>query len=174
MLARYCSSGQLPRHSLKNKVLRNCAVLCTENAQKMTELVVREHGSGTNSCSITWWHRVFYLHVAGSVLLASMLQADDLFTQPVSESWQATMMALRTHVHLSVSVQECIATFDTLSERILEAQNSSSEQVRVGALVSGDRTISSVNFEDVFQDLGIDLDSCLFGMDDMAWAGNLF
>lgn len=174
MLARYCSSGQLPRHSLKSKVLRDCGLICIENAQEMTELVAREHSSDTNPCSIAWWYRVFYLHVAGSVLLASMLQADDLFTQSVSESWQATMLALRAHAHLSVSVQECIATFDTLAAKINEAQSSDSERVSVGATVGGDRMLSGVNFEDVFQDLGIDLDSCLFGMEDMAWAGNLF
>lgn len=158
-----------------DKFLRDCAVLCIESAQKMTELVDQEHNPGPDLGSIMWWHRVFYLHVAGTVLLASMLQADDLFTQSVSRSWQVAMRALRAHAHLSASVQQCVATFDTLSAKISDAQHlvSGADRVSLDPLRGCDEPFSGADFQDVFQDLGIDLDSCLFGIEDMAWTGNV-
>lgn len=157
------------------KFLRDCAVLCVENAQKMTELVDQEHKSGASLGNIMWWHRVFYLHVAGTVLLASMLQADDLFTHSVSQSWQVAMRALRAHAHLSVSVQQCVATFETLSAKLSDVQHlvPGAGRASVDPLAGCAEPFSSTDFQDVFQDLGIDLDSCLFGIEDMAWNGNL-
>ncbi|KAK7709552.1 hypothetical protein SLS64_003610 [Diaporthe eres] len=166
---------RLTENVLMDKFLRDCAVLCIESAQKMTELVDQEHNQGPGLGSIMWWHRVFYLHVAGTVLLASMLQADDLFTQSVSLSWQTAMRALRAHAHLSVSVQQCVATFETLSAKLSDAQHLSSgaDRASVDPLVGCDEPFSSTDFQDMFQDMGIDLDSCLFGIEDMAWTGNV-
>lgn len=176
MLARYCSSGQLPGHSLKNKILRDCAILCVENAQEMAALVDREHNPGADFSSMTWWHRVFYLHVAGSVLLASMLQPEDLFTHSVSQSWQTTMLRLREHAHLGAPVQQCIATFEKLSAQITESQQTTSRSNNVGIdpPTSCDRPFSSEHFGDVLHDLGIDLDGSIFGFEDMGWPGNSF
>lgn len=97
-LARYCSISHQargvtsagleptpkPAKSLKDRVLRECALVCVENAQEMIQLVHREHMPGTNIGVLTWWNRVFYLHVAGTVLIAAMLQPD-LYTPSVSE-----------------------------------------------------------------------------------------
>ncbi|KAL2283642.1 hypothetical protein FJTKL_09709 [Diaporthe vaccinii] len=175
MLARYCSSSQVTENVMMHKFLRDCAVLCIESAQKMTELVDQEHNPGPDLGSIMWWHRVFYLHVAGTVLLASMLQADDLFTQSVSRSWQTAMRALCAHAHLSVSVQQCVKTFETLSAKLSDAQHlvSGADRASVDPLVGCDEPFSSADFQDMFQDMGIDLDSCLFGIEDMAWTGNV-
>lgn len=175
MLARYCSSGQLPGHSLKTKIFRDCAIVCVENAQKMAELVDREHNPGSEHSSMTWWHRVFYLHVAGSVLLASMLQPEDLFTQSVSQSWQTTMLRLRAHAHLGAPVQQCIATFEKLSARITESQQTGSGADKAGVdPPPSDRHFSNEHFEDVLHDLGIDLDGSVFGLEDMGWPGSSF
>lgn len=175
MLARYCSSGKLHGHSLKNKIFRDCAILCVENAQKMVELVDWEHNPGSEYRSMTWWHRVFYLHVAGSVLLASMLQPEDLFTQSVSQSWQTTMLRLRAHAHLGASVQQCIATFEKISTRITESQQTGSSADKASVVhPPSDRPFSSEHFEDVLHDLGIDLDGSIFGFEDIGWPGNSF
>lgn len=131
----------------------------------MVQTVHGEHVSGVNIGMVPWWHRVFYLHVAGTVLIAAMLQPD-LYTSSVSQSWNTAMMVLRAHAHLSASIQQCVLTFQALSSKILEAQRPVS-----GKAAPPDGGVSTnAYFQDIFQDLVFD--NSLFGAEDLAWLGN--
>lgn len=179
MLARYCSTSHQaptatsadlepppePAKGLSDRVFRDCASICVENAQQMIQLVHREHVPGANIGILPWWHRVFYLHVAGTVLIAAMLQPD-LYTPSVSQSWATAMMVLRAHSHLSAATQQCVATFQALSTKILETQHQLEVSGRAAFPVDGGP--SNTYFQDIFQDCD---NSLLFG-EDMAWLGN--
>lgn len=134
----------------------------------MINLVQMEYASAANIGNIIWWHRVFYLHVAGTVLIAGMLRAD-LHTSSVSQSWDMAMLALRSHAHMSPSVQQCITTFETLSTKISQAQQHPTSGKGIASDGGG---CSTLYFQDHFQEIGFDLDNSLFGAEDMAWLVN--
>jgi hypothetical protein len=115
---------------------------------------------------LPWWHRVLYLHVAGTTLIAATLRAD-LFTSSISQSWNMAMAALHAHENFSPFVQQCVATFQTLSARILEMHHSNN--IGRGQFPPPEGGSSNSYFQDVFQDLGFDPDNLLFGKDDMTW-----
>lgn len=123
-----------------------------------------------NIGTVIWWHRVFYLHVAGTILIAAMLRAD-LHTHTVSKSWDTAMLVLRSHAHLSPSIQQCITTFETLSSKISQAQQHLASDDPI-ALASDSGGSSTVHPQDNFQQFGFDLDSPLFGAEDMTWLVN--
>jgi hypothetical protein len=112
---------------------------------------------------LPWWHRVLYLHVAGTTLIAATLRAD-LFTSSISQSWNIAMSALHAHENFSPFVQQRVSTFQTLSSRILETHHNTFLPLEGGP--------SNVYFQDVFQDLGFETDNLLFGKDDMTWLSN--
>jgi hypothetical protein len=184
--------------TLSQRIVQDCAALCVENAQKVIALIVDEcspsphlDGSGRGSAAsadaesnsgtscgsgiIPWWYRVFYLHVAGTVLMAATLQPN-LCTSAVSESWGRAMAALRAHEHLSPFVAQCLATFETLSSGM-----STHQQTPYGPSVAGERVAhNNVNsapmppLQDVFfQDMAYETEALFFGMDDTSWMGNL-
>jgi hypothetical protein len=103
-------------------MLQPCASLCLENAQKMIALAQEYHKPDESIGLMPWRHRVLYLHVAGTTLIAATLRAD-LFTSSISQSWNMAMAALHAHEHFSPFVQQCVATFQTLSARILETHH---------------------------------------------------
>lgn len=140
--------------SLSSRLLKECAAMCIEAAQSLTSLVAETLDPGSPIGLLPWWYRVYYLHVAGTTFLASML-TPDLFTPSVSQSWEEAMVALRAHEHLSVYVGQCVVTFETLSGRILET--------RWGEPCGGGASGANGFFEDIFQDVGFDFDSFLFG-----------
>jgi hypothetical protein len=123
MLARFClsqsqvSTGSPLDPGLSDRMLQPCASLCLENAQKMITLVQEYHNPDESIGLLPWWHRVLYLHVAGTTLIAATLRAD-LFTSSISQSWNMAMATLHAHEHFSPFVQLCVATFQTLSSRI--------------------------------------------------------
>jgi hypothetical protein len=112
MLARLClSQSQLAVTSsldqgLGDRILQDCASICVDTAQKMVALIYEHHQAEVSIGVIPWWHRMLYLHVAGTILIAAMLRAD-LYTPMVSQSWTKLMSALRAHEHLSPFVQQC-------------------------------------------------------------------
>ena len=79
------------------------------------------------------------------------------------------MSALRAHEHLSPFVQQCVATFHTLSCKITESQHLGT---RGGQSLAGEGGAANMNFQDIFQDMGFDSDNLLFGREDMSWLGN--
>lgn len=172
MLARYCSTNQsneptTKTRNLNERVVKDCAELCIENAQAMISLVQKVHTPGETFGITIWWTRIFYLHLAGTILIAAMLRAD-LFTASVSQSWDTAMHLLRAHAHLSPSIQQCVTMFSTLSSKIIEVHSPVTRP-----LAHQDGMEASNNyFHDLFQDTEFDLDNSLFGMEDMAWLSN--
>jgi hypothetical protein len=159
MLARFCLSqsqvlaGSHLDQGLSDRILQSCATLCLENAQKMISLVQEYHNKPEESIGLLpWWHRVLYLHVAATTLIAATLRAD-LFTSSISQSWNMAMAALHS--------------FQSLSSRILETHHSNSTSRGQFPPLEGGP--SNIYFQDVFQDLGFDPDNILFGKDDMTW-----
>jgi hypothetical protein len=169
MLARCCfSPSQVATNSavdlgLEDRFLINCASLCVENAQKMIDLVLEQYKPEGTTIVLCWWHRVFYLHVASTILVGAMLRAD-LFTQSVSQSWNGAMSTLRSHEHLCPFVPQCVANFESLASKIsVTFLPGSSGQVLPS------EGVSNIYFQDIFQDMAFDPDNFLFGKEDMAW-----
>jgi hypothetical protein len=160
MLAHFCSfnsttaaAAQATASSLtiSNRLVRECAAMCIEAAQRLTSLVLETLEPDASMGLLPWWYRIYYLHIAGINFLAAMFTSD-LFTESVSRSWETVMSALRAHDHLSAYVQQCIRVFETLSARTLESRYPNS----VG---SGDALpLDSFLVDNLFQDVGYDLD----------------
>lgn len=131
--------------------------MCIEAVQKLTSLIVETLHPDEPIGVLPWWYRVYYLHIAGTNFLAAMF-APDLFTESVSQSWESVISALHVHGHLSKYVPQCIRTFETLSARITEARCPGADGGGRGVL---GRTPGC--FEDIFQDVGFDFHSFLFG-----------
>ncbi|EAW06502.1 putative transcription factor [Aspergillus clavatus NRRL 1] len=148
--------------SLSDRLLRECAGMCVEAAQKVTSLVIAALEPNEPMGLLPWWYRIYYLHIAGTNFLAAMFGAD-LFTESVAQSWRDVLAALRAHEHLSTYVSQCIRTFETLSTRILETRYPTPES---GALPLEAGT-SGLLFDDIFQDAGFDFDAFLFGMEEI-------
>jgi len=171
MLARFCfSQSQVSTNpsvdlGLEDRFLVNCASLCVENAQKMINLVLEQQKPDSITIILSWWHRVFYLHVASTILVAAMLRAD-LFTPAVSLSWNRAMSTLRAHEHLSPFIHQCVANFQTLASRISDNCHPVSGQDPAS------EGLSNIDFQDVFQDMAFDPDSFFLGKEDMAWLNN--
>ncbi|GIK05333.1 hypothetical protein Aspvir_009440 [Aspergillus viridinutans] len=142
--------------SLSDRLLRECAAMCLEAAQKLTSLIIETLEPNEPMGLLPWWYRIYYLHIAGTNFLA------DLFTTSVSQSWKEVLSALRAHEHLSMYVQQCIRTFEMLSTRILETQYTTPD--RTGGMPLEEATSGSL-FDNIFQDLGFDCDGFLFGME---------
>lgn len=147
--------------TLGDRLLKESAMMCVETAQKIASLIVETLELGEPVGLIPWWYRIYYLHIAGTNLLAAMFRAD-LFTESVAQSWSAVLSALRAHEHLSTYVQQCIWTFETLSSRILETRTP--ETVASGSLMLEEGAPGL--FDDIFQDMDFDFDSFLFRTDD--------
>ncbi|GFF51589.1 uncharacterized transcriptional regulatory protein C1F7.11c [Aspergillus udagawae] len=147
--------------SLSDRLLRECAAMCLEAAQKLTSLIIETLEPNEPMGLLPWWYRIYYLHIAGTNFLAAMFEAD-LFTTSVSQSWKDVLSTLRAHEHLSMYVQQCIRTFELLSARILETQYPTPDGTREMPL----EATSGSLFDNIFQDLGFDCDSFLFGMED--------
>jgi hypothetical protein len=171
MLARFClSQSQVSTDpGLSDRILQSCASLCLENAQKMIALVQEHYKPEESIGLLPWWHRVLYLHVAATTLIAATLRTD-LFTSSISQSWNIAMSALHAHEHLSLFIQQCVSTFQSLSSKILETHHSSTGRSQFPLPEGGPP--SNIYFQDVFQDLGFDHDNLLFGKDDMTWLSN--
>jgi hypothetical protein len=135
--------------------------MCLEAAQKLTSLIIETLEPNEPMGLLPWWYRIYYLHIAGTNFLAAMFEAD-LFTTSVSQSWKDVLSTLHAHEHLSVYVQQCIRTFELLSARILETQYPTPDGTREMPL----EATSGSLFDNIFQDLGFDCDSFLFGMED--------
>lgn len=149
--------------SLSDRLLRECAGMCVEAAQKVTSLIIETLEPDESIGLLPWWYRIYYLHIAGTHFLAAMF-GSDLFTEAVSQSWHNVMSALRAHEHLSTYVQQCIQTFETLSARILGARLPSP----IGAWdVPHEDGPSGLVFDDMFQDMGFDFDKFLFGTENI-------
>jgi hypothetical protein len=68
---------------------------------------------------------------------------------------------------LATRVHQSVATFQTLSARILETHHSNN--IGHGQFPPPEGGPSNIYFQDVFQDLRFDPDNLLFEKDDMTW-----
>lgn len=146
-----------------DRVLIEGARMCAETAQDVTSMVIKTNDPHEPMGLFPWWYRIYYLHLAGITFLAAMFEPS-LFTEMMRQSWQSLMSALRAHEHLSSYIPQCIQTFESLSTSILGAQHHRPE---AGADIPLGEGISSFSFDDMFQDLDFDLDSFLFGTEDI-------
>ncbi|OKO93840.1 hypothetical protein PENSUB_12119 [Penicillium subrubescens] len=89
----------------------------------------------------------------------------DLFTESVLQSWNSMLTTLREHAHLSTYIPQCIATFETLSERILETRN---PHVNNGVDSALDDYTAGLCFDDLFKDFDLDFNSFIFGIEDLS------
>lgn len=166
MLSRFYSRKSDPQPtsakppSLSDRLLRECAGMCVEAAQKVTSLIVESLEPDEPIGILPWWNRIYYLHIAGAIFLAAMF-GSDLFTDSVSRSWHDVLSALRAHLHLSTYVQQSISTFETLSARIMQTTCSTLDGHEQLA-----EEPSGCCFDDIFQDIRFDFDNFLFGAED--------
>lgn len=173
MLARFClpksQAERVPApvgQGLGDRILQDCATLCVENSQKMIGLVFDNYRSDTAIGFLPWWYRVFYLYVASQNLIAAMLRPE-VFAPVVLEPWGKAMATLCAHEHLSASVQRCISTFQTMWHKVSGIPYPGSDQ---------DLPLEAPSnscFQDVFEHLGFQTELPLFGMENMAWLGNV-
>ncbi|KAJ5579989.1 sorbicillinoid biosynthetic cluster transcription factor 2 [Penicillium hispanicum] len=168
MLSRFYSMKLEPQKtptrtkSLSDRLFRECAGMCVETAQTVTSLITNILEPDTPIGLVPWWYRIYYLHIAGAIFLAAMI-GPDLFTESVSRSWQDLLSALRAHEYLSLYVQQCVQTFETLSARILQTRCLNSNGSGSTPPLEDQ---SGCSFDEMFQDIGFDFDNFLFGTGD--------
>lgn len=146
----------------KERFIQNGSATCITNAREIISLI-HDHGGDSGNAIIDvipWWQRIFYLHTAGVVLIAAMLQAE-LFTPAVSGSWLHLMALLKKDEHLSHYNQQCVELFDCLASKL-------SGHLDQGKLTTSD-TAMHTYFEDMFRDAEFNPDNFLFGEGDAAW-----
>ncbi|KAJ6016343.1 hypothetical protein N7540_010934, partial [Penicillium herquei] len=156
------SNSESQQHpTLSERLLREGARMCVEAAQGVASLVIETLDPGFSIGIIPWWTRIYYLHIAGVILLAAMVEAE-LFTDSVHRSWQDIMATLHAHIHLSTYVQQCITTFEALYMKATQANS----------LQNLDENFNSTSdwgfsFENIIQDINFDLDEFLFRTDEV-------
>lgn len=145
--------------SLSDRIIKDCATVCVEAAQKLTKMIIEILEPYEPMGLLPWWYRIYYLHIAGTHFLAAMFSAE-LFTESVSKSWDDVLSALRAHEHLSTYVPQCIQKFEFLSTRIAQSR-------QFNAQASGDCHLDFQGTDllnnDIFQDLGWNFDDFLYG-----------
>ncbi|PVH87582.1 hypothetical protein DL98DRAFT_581591 [Cadophora sp. DSE1049] len=161
LLARLCLSPNRESQDelssrLKLGLERDGGALCIQAAQDMIAVVVACTKSEIAGI-LPWWHRIFYLHIAGTILIAAMLR-EDLWTLAAKQCWESTMSAFHAMEHLNPFVKQCVEHFQMLSCKVLETHQSST-----------DVPVDGIYFQDIFRDIGFDQDSYCFGKEDMFW-----
>ena len=161
MLAQYCLSrgdNASSKSGINKLLMKDCAMLCVENAQSLISLVDECCRATTGGIGVLpWWFRLLYLHVAGTVLIAAEFQGT-LHTTALSESWGRMMAVFRSHEHLSPFVSQCINTFETLwskvtTHRLVEAPT--------------ENISSPYYFQEFFKDVGFDYNDLFLGLNNI-------
>ncbi|KAL7809294.1 hypothetical protein V8C26DRAFT_412227 [Trichoderma gracile] len=162
MVARCCFMEQNPlvaaetqfESSYKGHMIQHGASQCIEYARKMILLIDENSKATEPSYMLPWWHRIFYLHVAVTILLAAM-QSATLFTEAASDTWRQALSAFKRHEHLSAYVTHCLSLFQSLSEKASYIRHPLGHTDVPGGL-------SDAQFHDTFGDFGFHTDSFLF------------
>lgn len=145
--------------SLSGRFTKEGAIKCLETAQKIVRVVLSSMNPDVAIGILPWWYRIYYLHMAGTHFLAAMCTSD-LYADSIAESWHTVLSALRSHEHLSEYVKQCVATFESLSVKILQARCGNPN---VDSLTDAPVPLA---FDDIFQEMGIDFNQFLFSQDD--------
>ena len=172
MLARLCFShvpastevSSFDHEGLRHRAMKDGASLCVDTAQAMIDVVQSNQNPGEPFGLFCWWHRVFYLHTASTILIAAMLRAD-LFAPMVLPAWNKAMVALRAHEHLSPSCQQYVATFQSIASRIMDTQQQPPGEGQSLAMDG----LPNAYFQDFIHDLGLESDNLFFGTEDTSW-----
>ena len=147
--------------SYKGHMIQYGAFQCIGNAQKMISLLDKNSNDDESTYILPWWYRIFYLHVAGTILLAAM-QSTNLFTDAVSESWQQTLTVIKRHEHLSSYVPQCASLFQSLSRKASHMRHPPEHTNSLNEL-------SDAQFHETFLEFGFRNDSFFFDDNDESW-----
>ncbi|KAJ5496983.1 hypothetical protein N7463_008970 [Penicillium fimorum] len=148
--------------NLSHRLLRESANMCIEAAQQVALLVQETLEPDEPIGLLPWWYRIYYLHIAGATFLAAMFRSG-LFTDSVSQSWKGVLLALRAHEHLSLYIQQCVCTFETLAARITGKSYPSLDVGSCGLIVDES---AGVCFDNIFKGVNFDYENFIFGPED--------
>ncbi|KAL7929290.1 hypothetical protein V8C35DRAFT_316013 [Trichoderma chlorosporum] len=140
--------------SYKEHMIQYGASQCILNAQQMISLLDKICNPDEHTYTLPWWNRVFYFHMAGTILLAAM-QSTNLFTEAAAESWQQTLSVIKKHEHLSSYIPRCASLFQSLSRKGSQMRH----QPENADLLE---EVSDAQFYDTFLGLGFHNDNLLF------------
>ncbi|KAJ3494601.1 hypothetical protein NLG97_g3970 [Lecanicillium saksenae] len=168
MLIRFCQSqleSKLRSDSnLSENFVRDCASMCVGIAQSMVSQIDKCCQVDASSVGLLpWWYRIFYLHLASTVLVIAHLRTELLAPTSASKHWHDAMAGLQAHEHLSPFIKQCVASFQSLAAKVSE--------ITVPKQDSSLAAPAMANIQDIFHDMS-SLDNFLFGMDEMSWIDN--
>ncbi|KKP04951.1 hypothetical protein THAR02_02972 [Trichoderma harzianum] len=147
--------------SYMGQMIQHGAFQCILNAQRMIALLDKDCNANESAYTIPWWSRIFYLHVAGTILLTAM-QSTSLFTEAVSDSWQQTLSVFKKHEHLSQYIPQYTALFQSLARK---ASHMRYPPEHTGFM----EELSDTQFHDTFLEFGFYNDNFLFDEPDETW-----
>ncbi|KAL6797213.1 hypothetical protein GGI42DRAFT_90536 [Trichoderma sp. SZMC 28013] len=147
--------------SYKGHMIQHGAFQCILNAQRMIALLDKNCNANEYACRMPWWSRIFYLHMAGTILLAAM-QSTSLFTEAVSDSWQQTLSVFKKHEHLSLYIPQYATLFQSLARK---ASHMRHPPENTGFM----EELSDTQFHDTFLEFGFHNDDFLFDETDDTW-----
>ncbi|KAL7908452.1 fungal-specific transcription factor domain-containing protein [Trichoderma velutinum] len=145
----------------KGHMIQYGAFQCIWSAQKMITLLDKNCNVNESAYILPWWYRTFYLHMAGTIILAAM-QSTNLFTEAVSDSWQQTLSVFKRHENLSLYIPQCAALFQSLSRKASHIRRPPEHTDLMEEL-------SDTQFHDTFLEFGFHNDGFLFDDLDETW-----
>jgi hypothetical protein len=151
--------------SLASRLVRDCAHLCVSNAQAIISLI-DDHYKPDGSIGLisVWWYRVYYVHLAATVLIAAKLHPELSTQLEILESWEQALSILQVHSHFSPFIAQSVSNLQQVSTKVWESQTL---HMQDGSTPAGG-TPSAV-MEDLFRDIGYDPLNPTFGIEDMQW-----
>ena len=146
---------------LEDRILRNCAALCVQSAQKLIDLIAEARQPSTMTCVMPWWYQVFYLWIATHHLIAAMLRPE-VFESEGSSYWDKAIETLSHFKHLTPFVPRGIATLRNMWQKVLDIHKVPDTQP------------ASDSFSDVSQHLGFGVHDIMgnIGVEDLGWLSN--
>ncbi|KAJ9151385.1 Fungal specific transcription factor [Pleurostoma richardsiae] len=175
LLVRFCvdqpgGTDRSEEGSLGDAVLESCAAICVRTARGMIALLLQYHSQNSGIGVLPlWWYRVFYIYTAATILAAATLRPAQFPRSEISESWNQALLLLRAHEGLSDAVRVFTTALQTLFSKVQETQNGSAYGWD-GAGGLPDALDAAHGVADgIYPDAGFDIDSIIFGADDVAW-----
>jgi hypothetical protein len=176
MLLRFClsqpldPSGPSRDQDLTGQLVQNCAHLCVTNAQKMIALIFELYkADGSIGLLPAWWYRVYYIHLAATVVITAKLKSDHFIESDVLQAWEQALSVLRAHEYLGLIAQQSVNTLQALSTKVGETQVKD-----MGGQSSYAEWPSSIFAAgDVFRDMTFGPANPSFGLQDMFWLNDL-
>jgi hypothetical protein len=151
-----------PDQGLRERIIHDCACICIRSAQNIVSNIHEHYNANSGGILIPWWLRLFYLHVAATVLIAARLQPD-LFPQfEISKSWDQLISILHAHEHLSPFVSQSKIALQTLSFEATEIHAGDTF-----GLLSTMEGQSGLTSQDLFEDIDFSPFNVPFGLEDM-------